>query len=118
MGELLKQKRDLEDATKTNSELGIQIKEALLQRDLAQARETIQKQKAESFEADFNRAKEDSARWHDLFISERELRQEASQFVPHGSKTKLDKILAFFDRPQTVTFFKIGMPLIQTWRCQ
>lgn len=96
----------------------VQIKEALLQRDLAQAREALIQQKSDSFEKDFNRAKEDSVRWHDLFISERELRNEARQFVPHGSKTKLDKVLAFFDRPATVSFFKIGLPLIQTWRCQ
>lgn len=110
--------KELEGQKKTIAELNVQITEALLQRDLAQARETIQKQKAESFEADFKRAREDAARFHALFMSERELRIEAQQFVPHGNKTKLDKVLAFFDRKEVVSFFKIGIPMWQTWRCQ
>lgn len=116
--EIQKLRIDFDAAQKINTELEIQIKEALLQRDLAQAQKALIQQRADSFEKDFNRAREDSERWHNLFISERELRQEASQFVPHGSKTKLDKVLAFFDRPETVSFFKIGLPLIQTMRCQ
>lgn len=71
----------------------------------------LQKQIADSLRADVTR-------FQGLFMGERELRREAQTFVPHGNKTKLDKVLAFFDRPQTVTFFKIGLPLIQTWRCQ
>lgn len=118
VAELAKQKIDLEGAQKINLELNVQIKEALLQRDLAQARKDLVQQKAESFEKDFNRTREDAARFQSLFMSERDLRIEASQFVPHGNRTKLDKVLAFFDRPATVSFFKIGLPLIQTWRCQ
>lgn len=71
----------------------------------------LQKQIADSLRVDVTR-------FQSLFMSERELRREAGQFVPHGNKTKLDKVLAFFDRPATVSFFKIGLPLIQTWRCQ
>lgn len=118
VAELAKQKIDLDIAQKTNAELATQIKEALLQRDLAQTREALQVQKVDSLQADFNRAREDSARWQGLFISERELRQEASQFVPHENKTKFDKFLALFDSKAMQFAIKGVIPIWQTWRCQ
>lgn len=118
MGELLKQKRDLEDANKTLAEKDTQIKEALLQRDLAQAREALEKERAAYFEKDFNRAREDADRWHSLFVSERELRQEAGQFVAHGSKTKFDKFLALFDSKAVQFAIKGLAPIWTAVRCQ
>lgn len=110
--------KDLEGQKKINVELGIQIKEALLQRDLAQTQRDLQMQRASSFEKDFNTARADAIRNFELFQSERSLRIEASSFVPHGSKTKFDKFLALFDNKYVLSGFKIGLPLIQTWRCQ
>lgn len=118
VAELAKQKIDLDAAQKVNTELNVQIKEAVLQRDLAQAREALQSQKVDSLQADFNRAREDASRFQSLFMSERELRREASSFVPHGNKTKFDKFLALFDN-KTVQFTIKGLlPIVQTWRCQ
>jgi hypothetical protein len=119
VAELAKQKVDLEASQKVNNELNFQIKEAILQRDLAQAREDIQKQKAASFEADFNRAREDSKRNFGLFMSERELRVEAQQFIPHG-KTKgfMGKVLTFLDSPYSQAFWKLAVPTYQMIRCQ
>ena len=116
--EIQKLRIDFDAAQKINTELGIQIKEALLQRDLAQAQKALIQQKSDSFEADFNRAKEDSARWHSLFISERELRQESMQFIPHGNKTKFDKFLAFLDSPVFQFSVKAVAPIWTAVRCQ
>lgn len=71
----------------------------------------LQKQIADSLRADV-------ARFQGLFISERELRREAVQFVPHGNKTKLDKFLAFFDHPSFQFAIKGFAPIWTAVRCQ
>lgn len=117
--ELLKMKIDLEAAERIASEFRIQIKEAVLQRDLAAARESLQKQKAESFEKDFNRAREDAARFQSLFMSERELRREAQEFAPRGNVTgKWAKVFDFLNSQPVQLTVKYGIPFLNTVRCQ
>jgi hypothetical protein len=117
--ELLKQKVDLDAAQKTNAELMIQIRELTLQRDLAHAQESLQKQRADSFEADFKRAREDTIRNFELFQSERSLRIEATQFIPHSSiKGVWGKILNALDHPASQATFKMFIPLMNAARCQ
>lgn len=117
--ELAKQKIDLEASQKVNLELNVQIKEALLQRDLAQAQKALIQQKSDSFEKDFNRAREDAVRFQSLFMSERELRQEAQSFVPRGSATgKFGKFLDFLNSQPVQLSFKVLIPLLNTARCQ
>lgn len=118
VAELEKQKKELEATKQINVELGIQIKEALLQRDLAQAQRDLEKQKADSFKADFERAQEDARRNFGLFIGERTLRQEAAQFVPHGNKTKFDKFLTLFDSKAMQFAIKGFAPIWTAVRCQ
>lgn len=71
----------------------------------------LQKQIADSLRADVTR-------FQSLFMSERELRREASTFVPHGNKTKFDKFLALFDSKAMQFAIKGAIPIWQTWRCQ
>lgn len=117
--EIQKLRVDFDAAQKTNAELATQIKEALLQRDLAQAQKAVVQQKSDSFEKDFNRAKEDVTRFQGLFMSERELRQEAQSFVPRGNATgKFAKFLDFLNSQPVQMTFKVGIPIFQTLRCQ
>jgi hypothetical protein len=110
-------KNNYDAAQKINAEQVIQIKELTLERDLARANQALIQQRADSFEKDFNRAREDAARNFSLFQSERELRVEASQFIPHGNKTKLDKILSLFDHPGVQLTIKGFAPVWTALRC-
>lgn len=117
--EIAKRKLDLEMAQKVNAELTGQVKEALLERDLAKAQMALVQQKSDSFEADFKRARDDAARNFSLFQSERELRIESSQFIPHGSvKGFWGKVLTALDSGPSQAAFKIGLPVLNTLRCQ
>lgn len=74
--------------------------------------------KADSYKSDFERAREDAKRNFALFMSERELRAEAQQFIPHGNTSgAFAKLLSFLDRPVVQAGFKLGMPIYQTWKC-
>lgn len=116
--ELQKQKIDLDTAQKINAEKDIQIKELSLQRDLAHAQQALAEQKATSLEADFNRVREDAKRNFSLYMSERELRVEASQFIPHGqTKGFWGKFLNALDHPASQSFFKMGFPIFNAARC-
>lgn len=119
VAELAKQKIDLEAAQKINAEQVIQIRELTLERDLAIEREARQKDKAASFEADFNRAREDAARNFSLFTSERDLRGEAQQYVPRGRATgKLARFLDFLNSQPAQLTIKWIVPVVNTLRCQ
>lgn len=117
--ELAKQKVDLEATQRINAEQVIQIRELTLQRDLARAEKALVQQKADSFEADFKRARDDAARNFSLFQSERELRVEASQFIPHsGAKGFWGKVLNALDSPASQAFWKLAVPTYQMVRCR
>ena len=74
--------------------------------------------KADSYKADFELAREDAKRNFGLFMSERALRVEAQQFIPHtGGNGALAKLLDLLDRPAVQAGFKLGIPLYQTWKC-
>lgn len=109
--ELAKQKIDLNAALKIGEAKDAQIKELTLQRDLAEARKSLIQQRADSFEADFNRSQEDAKRNFNLFIGERELRTEAQQFIPHGKVSGFGgKVLSFLDGPYGQGLFKLAIP--------
>lgn len=112
--ELAKQKIDLTAAEKVNAELVGQVKEALLQRDLAEAQKALIQQKADSFDADFKRSQEDAKRNFSLFMTERDLRIEAQQFIPHGNVGGFGgKLLKFVDSPVFQAGVKIVIPIAQ-----
>lgn len=117
--EIQKLRIDLEAAERIASESQIQIKEALLQRDLAQAQRDLQGSKVDSLQADFNRAREDAARNFSLFQSERALRVEAQSFVPKGNASGFwGKMLDALNSQPGQLAFKIGLPMLNTIRCQ
>jgi len=108
---LAKMKEDLATAQKINTELSSQIKEALLERDLAKAQLALVQQKADSFESDFKRARDDAARNFSLFQSERELRVESQAFIPHGNvKGFWGKVLTALDSGPSQAAFKLVIP--------
>lgn len=112
--ELAKQKVDLVAAQKVNAELVGQVKEALLQRDLAEAQKALIQQKADSFEGDFVRSQEDAKRNFSLFMAERDLRVEGQQFIPHGKVGGIGgKLLSFLDGPYGQGLFKLVIPAAQ-----
>src|SRR5262245_55110883 len=54
----------------------------------------LQKKVADSFESDFQRSQTDAARWRNLFMTERDLRRDSQQFIPHGNSGKWAKFLS------------------------
>lgn len=119
MRELAKQKIDLETATKINTELTRQVEILILERDLAKSQSALIQQKADSFEADFNRSREDAKRNFNLFIGERELRRGAQQFIPHGKASGFGgKILSFLDSSYAQAVWKLAVPTWQLVKCQ
>lgn len=98
-------------ATANLKDKDIEIKELTLQRDLAEAQKALIQQRADSFEADFNRSQQDAKRNFNLFIGERELRTEAQQFIPHGKVSGFGgKVLSFLDGPYGQGLFKLAIP--------
>jgi hypothetical protein len=116
--ELLKQRIDLEATQKINAELNTQIKEYKLQLELKDAQNALIQQKADSFKADFGRSQVDGKRNFELYMSERALRVEATQFVPHSNiKGFWGKVLTALDHPASQSFFKMGLPIFNAARC-
>lgn len=99
---------------KNGADKDVQIKEALLQRDLAEAQKALIQQKAESFEADFKRSQADAARNYGLFIGERTLRQEAQNFIPKGNSHGFwGKTLDLLNSQAGAVAFKLVIPVTQ-----
>src|SRR5258708_15793793 len=83
---------------------------------LLQTNFDLQSKLAGSYKEDFDRSQEDAKRNYGLFIGERTLRQEATQFIPHGNSTVLGvKILKLFDSPYGQVGMKLVNPLVQTF---
>jgi len=100
-------------------DLNTMIKESQLQRDLAIAREALANQKVESLAGDFAQCREDTKRNYSLFMSERDLRIGAQSFIPHSTvKGFWGKLLGAMDHPASQTFWKIGVPAYQMFRCK
>lgn len=73
---------------------------------------TIANQKAQIHETNFRHAMQ-------MYTTERELRQEASQFLPHGKVGGFGgKVLNFLDGPWSQAFWKIAVPTIQVIRAK
>lgn len=94
----------------------IQAQDQLL--SLAGERNDLQKKISDSLQTDLDRTRADSARWQNLFTSERELRQESQQFIPHGSTTKWDKLLGLFDSQGFQFTLKAAIPVWTAVRCK
>lgn len=118
--EIQKQKVELDglkqiDAEK-DSQIASQAQEiALLKKDV----EIVGMQR-DSFDADFKRSQEDAKRWQGLFIGERALRQESAQFIGRSSTPNgfFGKFLTLLDHPASQALFKVGLPMLNTIRCQ
>jgi len=117
--EIQKAKIDLDTAQRINSEkdkaIEIQAQEiALLKKDVE-----IVGLKAQSFEADFKRSREDAARNLSLFESERALRVEASGFIPKGNAHGFwGHVLDALNSQPAQVAFKVGLPIFTAMRCQ
>lgn len=111
-------------AQKVNTEQVTQIRELTLQVELKAAQAALEKQKADSLQTDFERAREDARRNFGLFMSERELRVEAQSFIPKGNASGFwGKALDFLNSQPAQIGFKLVIPTAQAikvfaGRCQ
>jgi len=110
---------DYDGLIKLCAEDAVQVATLEHKRDLAVKDAEFWAAKAYSYKSDFERAREDAKRNFGLFMSERELRTEAQQFIPHGNggSGPFAKLLAIIDQPAVQAGFKLGIPLYQTWKC-
>ena len=112
MRALDKRKIELEGCQREKTELDNQIAVLTREKELLKKDVEIANLKAQSFEVDFNRAQEDSKRNYGLFIGERTLRQQATQFVPHGNASGFGgKVLKFLDSGYFQFGIKVATPL-------
>jgi hypothetical protein len=116
--EIQKLRIDFEAAQKLNQEANSQIATQAKEIDLLKKDVEIVGLQRDSFKADFERSQVDGKRNFELFMSERSLRQEASQFIPHGEARGFGgKILKVLDSSYAQAFWKMAVPTYQMVRC-
>jgi len=97
-----------------NQKIAAQAQEiALIEKD----NELLRLQR-DSYHKDFDRAQEDAKRNFQLFISEHDLRNQASEFVPHGTSGKWAKFLTLFDSSAIQFGVKTILPVWTAARCK
>ena len=69
-------------------------------------------------EKDLAQARADANHYRGLFLGEqaRQMMTGKAQLVPHSNTSTFDKVLKVFDSQLVMTGFRIGIPLIQTYR--
>lgn len=97
--ELAKQKMDLETCKANESRFNDLI-------TIEKQNTTIATQRADLEHGNFVRAMS-------MFEKERELRVQSQQFIPHGNKSNW--LLKALDSPYSQAFWKIALPLAQTY---
>lgn len=126
MRELMKQKVDIETLTAVNSEKDKAIAAQTQEIELLKKDVEIVGLQRDSFKSDFDRSREDGARWRNLFMTERDLRREASNFIPRGeAKGFAAKLLNAVNSQAFQVGIKIALPIANTFgtymksaRCQ
>lgn len=112
---------DFDAAQKEKLELNKQVEILTHQKELLQKDVTIADQQRDSALKDLTRSQEDTARAQEdakrnfgLLMSERQLRIEAQQFIPHGKVNGVGgAILNFLDGPYGQSAFKLVIPTAQ-----
>ena len=112
MKDLLQQKADFETLKQIDSEKDTQIKAQAQEVELLKKDVHISNLERDSYKSDFERVRQDSQRNFNLFMTERDLRVEATQFIPHGSKTGFGKFLSLFDSQGAQTALKLVVPTV------